>query len=278
MIEPSRPEFRVILLALILSACAPGFDSGDQVARPPAPRVSAQEAQAIALRFDELAREMERMVLPPASISNAERRRLRLAMDDLVEYLEARDWREERIVQLRRERWEVQQSQGGVYDGDRETYGRMHEAYLASLERIDAEIHRLRSLPGATVDSEAPPPIELPSAAAGRGDGTTGGPRVYGEPIAAMEALLLPPGRIHPETKSELRRRLQPLLAFLDVPLSRAEQIDALKAQLAALPRFHRVPPVDGAHDLYARYRQAIEAEAAQLRERIRRLEATAAE
>lgn len=218
------------------------------------------------------------MAFPPQAVNGFERHRLRSALGYLVDYLEAPDWREERIVQLRRERESLQDSQAGVYDGDRLAYARMREGYEASLDRIDGEIARLRALPRATAKADVPPVIEFPSEAGARPERLAPRPRVYGEVIAAMEALLDPPGRIDPQTKIAFRRRLEPLLAFLDMPLSHAEQIGQLKNRLAALQRFHRIGPVDGAQDLYEQYRRAVEAETARLRDEIRRLEAREAQ
>jgi hypothetical protein len=83
----------------------------------------------------------------------------------------------------------------------------------------------------------------------------------------------VPPGRLDAATKQRMRRRLDPLLAFLEAPLAREEVLAVLRGQLEGLARFSRTGPVDGSHDLFERYKAILAEEEIRLREQIQRLE-----
>jgi hypothetical protein len=234
----------------------------------PAPRATAAEARLVADRFDDLVWKLEDMALPPQPVDGPERHRLRHRIEYVVQYLEAPRWQEERILQLQRQRDEFARDHTGVYDGDRETFTRVQIEFEDSLDRIDAEIRRLRSMP-----TSEEPFAEAPSVGKDRVRSATPKSRAYGPTIEELEALLGAPGYLHPRTKRALRQRLDALIAFLDAPLSRDEQIDALKRQIAVLERFDKIQPVGGSHALYEAYRRVIEGETMRLRDLVRRLE-----
>jgi plasmid stabilization system protein ParE len=265
----------VLFAATLLLACASGHAvAQDDIAAPSAPSASRAEAQAIAAQFDLLAGQLESIARPQPPLTGAERQRLRSGLSYLLAYLDAPSWRDERILQIEREIAKIEADRTGIYSGDAQEFTRQWEASGQEIGRLRADIRALRSAPEQEgVTGDASPPITLPSPAE-RVPTTQPPSRSSADVIGEMERLLTPPGRLRARDKLVLRGRLDGLIASLEAPPTRAEEIEELKNRLAGLQRFNSVGPVEGSNELYDRYRRAVEAEAERLREQIRRLEA----
>lgn len=219
-------------------------------------------------RFDETVTDLEGVILEPQRVAGSRRHDLRRSLDFLVRYLEAQRPSEEIIVILQRRLDDLKALRTGVVIATPEVYAADQAALDRAEARIVEQIQRLRDFDDASISAEKNSDEVLARAPAARGQAQR-----PNDTIAALERLVLPAGRLDAATKQRLRRRLDPMLAFLEAPLTRAEVLADLREQLDALARFGSVGSVDGSHELFARYKAVLAKEEIRLREQIRRVE-----